>query len=115
MRYRALDENGDYSFGYSAANFLVDSPDTVAQAVQTRLGLIAGEWFLDTTEGTPYYTEILGKGTYLTYDNAIQTRILGTPGVVSLVAYSSSVNGRSLVVSATVDTIYGQIVIKQVL
>lgn len=108
MRYRALDASGDMTFGQSQANFLVNSPAAVAQAVQTRLGLLTGEWFLDTTEGTPYMTEVVGTGTQQIYDQAIKARILGTQGAASITSYSSSLDPitRKLTVSATVLTIY---------
>jgi len=107
MRYRKLDANGDYSFGQSQNNFWVDVPDGVAQAVKTRLALLQGEWYLDSTEGTPYSTKILGTGTKDLYDIAIRDRILGTTGVNSIVSYSSSLNNRILSVAVTIDTIYG--------
>jgi hypothetical protein len=104
-----LDVNGDYSFGDGPGEFLVDTPATVAQAIQTRLLLWQGEWFLDSTVGTPYYSQILGYNTEAAYDGAIQAVILNTLGVNSITSYSSSVNPvtRSLIVNATVDTIYG--------
>lgn len=103
-----LSATGDYTFGRGAANFFVDSPDAVAQAILTRLKLWTGEWFLDTDDGTPYSTKILGTGTKPTYDAAVRARILGTEGVASIVSYSSSVQGRALTVAATVNTIFGQ-------
>jgi hypothetical protein len=54
MRYRKLDANGDYTFGGGSNDFLVNTPETVAQAVMTRLNLLQGEWFLDTTAGMPW-------------------------------------------------------------
>jgi len=43
------------------------------------------------------------------HDAAIRQRILGTQGVLSLAAYSSSLDteNRALSVSATINTIYG--------
>jgi hypothetical protein len=38
----------------------------------------------------------------------VQKRILGTPGVSSMVSYSSSTIGRGFSVTAVIDTIYGQ-------
>jgi hypothetical protein len=110
MRYRTLDENGDYVIGASQANFLINSPETVAQAVQTRLRLIAGEYFLDTTTGVPYQTEILGYGTQATRDAAIQEIIVETQGVTELVDYASVVDPstRAMTVAATINTQYGQ-------
>lgn len=96
-------------FGRGQADFYRDIPEAPAQAVKTRLALRLGEWFLDTSDGTPWNTEILGAHTQNTRDAALRERIEGTTGVSSLDAYSSSYNPdtRSLSVSATVTTSYG--------
>lgn len=106
MKYRALSPTGDYQFGRSGI-FLTDSPEAVAQAIQTRLGLWTNEWFLDATEGTDYMGKVLGHGTQDTRDLEVKSRILGTPGVVELLSYSSSVVGRSMRATATASTLYG--------
>jgi hypothetical protein len=109
MRNRGESATGDYRFGLSDAYFLVNSPEAVAQAIQTRLELRTGEWYLDLTEGTPYSTQILGKGTQSLYDHAVQERILGTPGVSAITNYSSTLDSaRKLSISATVLTIYSE-------
>lgn len=110
MRYRRLDANGDMTFGNGSLNFLIDSPEAVAQAVMTRLELLTGEWFLDVTEGTPYGTLILGNNSEATADQALRARILGTQGVTGIPAggFSSSLVGRKLSVAVTIDTLYGQ-------
>lgn len=107
MRYRALSPAGDYQFG-RAGLFLTDTPEAVAQAIKTRLLLWAGEWFLDTTEGTPYVQSILGYGTEGTRDLAFKQRILQTPDVQSITQYSSTVDAsRKMTVTATVQTTFG--------
>jgi hypothetical protein len=109
MKYRKLDADGDYQFGVQA-EFLKDTPLTVAQAIYTRLLLHTNEWFLDSTEGTPYAEQIEGFGTQSTRDPAIQSRILGTPGVEELLSYSSALSAdRRFTVNARVLTLYGQI------
>jgi hypothetical protein len=117
MRYRTLTESNDYSFGEAGQNFLVDSPAAVAQAIQTRLKLIQGEWFLDQTAGTPYNTQILGAGTQSTRDLAVQTVILETQGVTDIAEYASYLDPstRQFTVSAVVNTQYGQVTITQAL
>lgn len=113
MRNRTLNASGDFQFGLSDAQFFVDSPDAVAQAVRTRLDLHAGEWFLDLLEGTPYETRILGEGTQATYDQVIQERILGTEGVAAITDYSSILDqNRKLTVNAAITTIYGSTTIQ---
>ncbi|WP_322084011.1 hypothetical protein [Burkholderia sp. BCC1972] len=108
MRYRRLDENDDFVFGGSANDFLVNTPDAVAQAVLTRLRLLKGEWFLDTTAGMDW-PAVIGKNTQGTADAAIRACILGTTGVTEITAYASSRDSdtRKLTVTATITTIYG--------
>lgn len=116
MRYRALDATGDMTFGQSGANFLVDSPAAVGQAVLTRLKLLRGEWFLDKTVGMPYATDVFVEGGRFSADRAAQATILGTQGMKQIESYSSSVNaGRQWSVNAKLTTIYGQLPISALL
>lgn len=116
MRYRILSDTRDYVFGAGSSEFLVNSPEAVGQAVLTRLLLMQGEWFLDTSEGTPYSTQILGTGTQALYDQAIQQRILGTPDVLRIDSYASVLDDqRNLTVSCTITTQFGQTQIQTVL
>lgn len=111
MKYRKMSPSGDYVFG-SGSQFLENSPEAVAQAILTRVRLFVEEWFLDLKEGLDL-KRILGVRTAATRDAEVKRRIVGTPGVKSLVAYSSTVRGRSFSVSATVNTIYGPLTIKE--
>jgi hypothetical protein len=117
MRYRKLDADGDYTFGLGAGGFLVDSPACVAQAVQTALLLVQGEWFLDTTVGVPWPTKILGYGTTPVYDLTIKEAILGVEGVTSITSYSSSLNPatRKLTVTADIVTQFGATTVNAVI
>jgi len=116
MRYRKLDALGDYTLG-SGRDFYIDEPNVVAQAVLTRLRLWLEEWFLDTTDGTPYKEEVLGKWNGRNPGAAIQSRILGTPGVTGITSFSTLFDGdsRKLTVNASVDTVFGPITIAEVL
>ena len=112
IRYRKLDENGDYTFGKTieTQEFWVDQKEAVAQAILTRLRLATNEWFLDQTAGTPYATNILGFVPPNVRDFSIRARILDTPGVTSITSYTSTVSAdRTASVSASVDTIYGAV------
>jgi hypothetical protein len=96
-------------FGAGGADYLRDTPDAVAQAVRTRLGLRKGEWFLNTGEGTDYAGAVLGTNTASTRDLELRTRILETQGVRGIVDYGSvfDPNERSFRVAAVLDTVYG--------
>jgi len=109
MRYRKLTADGDYSFGAGQLDFWRDVPEAVGQAVQTRLLLWTGEWFLDTDEGTPFMIGILGKHSKEMADATIQDRINGTQGMVDISDYTSVINGetRQMQVDVSINTIYG--------
>lgn len=117
MRYRKLDNTGDYSFGHGQADFYRDSPECVAQAVLTRLRLFAGEWFLDVSEGTPWTQAVLGMHTADTRGPALRERILNTEGVTEIISFDAVYNGetRKLTVNATIGTRYGEAVITEVM
>lgn len=110
MRYRQLSPCGDYMFGQGSANFLVNSPAGVAQAIQTRLLLFKGTYFLDLTQGMDWDNDVLGFNTASLYDQAIQNQVLGTQGVTSLASYSSSFDSvtRVLTVTGIASNIYGE-------
>ncbi|CAM8583475.1 TPA: hypothetical protein LVM72_006064 [Klebsiella michiganensis] len=109
MRYRREDDDGDYTFGQGDDTWLVNSPEAVAQAIKTRFLLWYGQWFLDTTAGTPWIQSVLGKQNPDTYNLAIRKRILETQGVSSITAFNTTVDGttRRVTFTATVETIYG--------
>ena len=109
MRYRREDGNGDYTFGQGDDTWLINSPEAVAQAIKTRFELWYGQWFLDTTEGTPWIQSVLGKQRPELYNLAIRQRILETKGVKSITEFNTAVNtsSRRVTFTATVETFYG--------
>lgn len=109
MRYRKLDSLGDYLFGNGQIDFWKDTPNAVAQSVQTRLQLWLGEWFLNIEEGTPFMQGILGKYSKDVADTTIKDRVLDTDGVTSIDSYESTIDPdtRSLSVTIKINTIYG--------
>jgi hypothetical protein len=121
MRYRKLTAEGDMQFGHGTGDFWHNQPEGVGQSVKTRLLLFSGEWFLDTSAGTPWggfplndlvvqQGRILGVHTQLSRDAAIRERILTTLGVVTINDYDSTTDPdtRVFAVNATIDTIYGR-------
>jgi hypothetical protein len=108
MIYRKLTATGDMAFGRGTDAFHRNSVETVAQAIQTRLGLIRGEWFLDTTAGT-FDFEVFGKGKESEFNTRLKDAIEATPGVQQLLAYTAYLepSTRVITVNATVNTDYG--------
>ena len=107
MKYRKLDSNGDYQLGHGNLDFFQDVPEAVAQSVMTRLQLWQGQWFIDTTSGTPWLQQILGKR--MAVESVLRARILGTQGVIELPEMSLKFDpdARRVSVNATIVTAYG--------
>jgi len=57
LQYRILDKNGDYTLGQ---NSMKQDKEAVAQAIQTRLGLLYRQWWENTEDGLPLFEKILG-------------------------------------------------------
>ncbi|MFU9135776.1 hypothetical protein [Erwinia sp. HDF1-3R] len=109
MKYRREDKDGDYTFGKGDNTFLTDSPEAVAQAIKTRLMLWYGQWFLDTTEGTPWMNLLSNRPNDVAVELALRQRILETEGVLEILSFEMSFTAttRRAVVTATVSTRYG--------
>lgn len=111
MRYRKT-VNGDYSFGNNANDFL-SGIQAVSQAIKTNLLLLYGEWWESKDEGLPLFQNILGQPgnpeNLQATDLLIQTRILATPGAVSLKSFTSIYEDRTYRLSCIVETIYGDV------
>lgn len=107
MKVRKMTADGDYQLGHGNLDFYQDTAEGVAQNVKTRLALWRGTWFIDTDEGTPWLQEILGK--HEAVDVVLKSRILETPGVISLQSFESILNPdtRSLSVTAIINTRFG--------
>jgi len=97
------------TFGQGLNNFYINSASGVGQKVVTRLKLIAGEWYLDTTAVTPWFTQIFGYANPLARDLVIKNIILTTDNVNEITSYSSSINAtaRSFDINANIDTTFG--------
>jgi hypothetical protein len=105
------------TFGNQQADFWRDVPEAPAQAILTRLRLWLGEWFIDTSEGTPYQSAILGMHTSETVEPAIRRRILGTQGVTTIESFDMvrDPETRRVTVTAVANTEYGAATVQGVL
>lgn len=67
---------------------LTTGSDAVRQHLLQRLKMFRGEWFLDLSDGVPYYQNILIKNPNPdTVDGVLKDRILNTPGVDELLEF----------------------------
>jgi hypothetical protein len=85
--------NGDLTLTSDATPNNLASTNPVLQDILQRLSFFLGEWFLDNTQGVPYFQQILIKNPDQSKIDAIfQNIILGTPGVVQLSSYTFTPN-----------------------
>jgi hypothetical protein len=80
-----LDDDGDLKIGTGIE--FSQGAAAVRQALQFRLGLFLGEWFLDLDSGIPYFQDFLGqKYSQAHARDVFRAAILETPGVKSIVS-----------------------------
>lgn len=115
MIYRKLDVNGDYMFGGNAANYS-SGTDAVAQAILTRLRLLKYEWWENLEDGLALWQDIMSQRDIKHAERLIIERISKTDGVRDITIIESSFNSnlRKYLFSATVNTDYGAITLKEV-
>ena len=96
MKYRKLDENGDYVFGNNSHDY-IEKDEAIAQAIKTKLYLFYGEWWEDISLGLPMFQSILGQ---VSNSNLRQTFILLCAEQINLVEGVTSVDSISVDISA---------------
>lgn len=81
---------------------LTSGIDAVMQSVRIRLQFFMGEWFLDTTQGVPYFQQVLVKNPDLNALASIfRNVVLGTPGIKSLTQFSLDHDRQARTLSVT--------------
>lgn len=103
-----LDENDLTIENYDLA--LVDKLEQINQKLQIKLKFFSGEWFLDTTQGVPFYSIVFVKNPDLDLiATTIKNEILKVDGIKEILSYSQQLDtvNRTLSVDFEVDTIYG--------
>jgi hypothetical protein len=107
LTVRKLDGNGDI---VTQGNIFIAGQNEIEQTIRTRLRLFLGEYFRDITDGTPWFEQILGKGTSQSArEAALRNRIARTPGVIRLTSFSTDydISSRKLTVKVGVLTTFG--------
>ncbi|MCC6178804.1 MAG: hypothetical protein WAZ94_15290 [Phycisphaerales bacterium] len=84
--------------------------DGIASDLRSRLQTFAGEYFLDTNLGLPYFTEIFGKPKQVRLEEIFRAAILETPGVSGLEALRVEASGRTLSITFRATTDLGQLI-----
>lgn len=87
------EQDGDFALNTNRSGLmLAKAGDMIVQNIKQRLEMFEGEWFLDLSEGTPYYRSIFGQKprSIPVIRSVFRQRIAETPGVLEVLSISSS-------------------------
>lgn len=108
MIVRALDGNGDWTFGKGKNNYLREV-SAIRQSIQTRLKSFLGDCFFALNQGIDWFN-LLGSKNILELRLAVAATLLNTEDVVRInnlnVIISSTT--RNIFIQYEVETVYGE-------
>ncbi len=79
---------------------LVDDTNQIMQNLAVRLRFFLGEWFLDVTQGLPYYQVFFTKAPNLIQvESILKNEILTTRGIVELISFIADFDSRTRIFS----------------
>lgn len=107
----ALDASHDLYLGPRQGIAIARDGDQSAQGVITRLQLMLGEWFLNRTDGTPWFEQVLTENPDIRLiETTLKERILDAPNVTGLRSFNLDfdASGRSLTLTFVAETTFGE-------
>ena len=107
MLFRALNADGDWTFGAGLSNF-ASQADAIALNIRTRVMSWVGDCFFDMKAGIDWVNRLGSKNQLALLDLDLRRLILQTDGVTGLTNFDIVMQGRAFIANYTVDTIYGQ-------
>ena len=109
MIMRALDSNGDWTYGKGKNNYNSGNA-AVAENIQTRLASVLGDCFFDTGAGIDWFN-LLGGKDQTALNLAVAAVILNTPNVTGILQLAVILNEvtRAILIQYQVQTTYSQI------
>lgn len=115
MIFRALDSNSDWTFGKGKQNYLRDL-DAITLNLITRLNQWKGDCYYSPAEGVDY-NNFLDKGTKVFLDRDIKRVILQSEGILKINSFESVLSSdiRELEIETSINTIYGDTIVQEVL
>lgn len=84
----------------------------VGASIRHRLMMFFGEFFLDISDGTPWFQSVLGKTPQDTAEFAIKQRIVTAPGVVQITRlnFDFDRDSRRIRVDCAVLSVYNEVI-----
>lgn len=95
---------------------LVDEVSQIAQNLSIRLRFFLGEWYLDITQGLPYYEVFFIKApNQIQVESVLKSEIVNTRGILELTSFTTNFNQRNRIFSVkfTARSIFGENLLKE--
>jgi len=95
---------------------LVDDTRQIMQNLGIRLRFVLGEWFLDITQGIPYFEFFFIKAPNLIQiESILKEEIVNTRGIVELISFTSNYEARRRIFSVkfSARSISGEALLKE--
>lgn len=96
--------------------YLIDGVDQIIQNLSIRLKFILGEWFLDITQGIPYFESFFIKAPNLIQiESILKDEIVTTRGIAELLTFEANyvALNRKFVVKFQARADSGEIILKE--
>lgn len=107
MRFRNLDENGDWVFGKGRNSYLRGN-DALMMNIKTRLMSFLNDCFFDTAAGIDWWN-LLGAKDQKALIASIQRVVLRSSQVKRIVDMQSRLNNRKFAITLSVEFANGEI------
>lgn len=79
---------------------LFDDTNQIMQNLAIRLRFVLGEWFLDLTQGVPYFEVFFKKApNQIQIESILKEEIVNTRGIVELTSFESDFDARKRIYS----------------
>lgn len=112
----ALDQNTNDLIFRDFDFFLFDDTNQIMQNLAIRLRFVLGEWYLDITQGIPYYEVFFKKApNQIQIESILKQEIANTRGIVEITSFESAFDARRRVYSVkfSAKSIDGEELIKE--
>ena len=103
---RALDIDGDFTFGNNKGNYISDV-NALKQNIVTRLREYKNDCFFDLNSGIDYDFFLTTKQKQSELEANIKSRILQTEDVREILYFNASVTDRHLSIVVKITSLYG--------
>jgi len=107
MIFRALDSNGDWTFGHGKNNFLSGNA-AIGLNIKTRLLSWVGDCFFSMNSGVDWVNRLGSKNQRTLLEGDIKRIIIASYGVTGITSFATVLNVRAFTANYSVNTIFSK-------